>query len=303
MKIDSSTYLMKEGVRSLWTNRTMTLASICVLISCLVLTGAAVLFSMNMSSAMGMVEETNSITVYLRDDLPALTAVSVGEELRQLDNIASCEYVPKDEALQQIMDDLGDDGTVFEGLSGSDNFLPDAYRISFEDIALYDETIAAIQAVDGVDSYTDYSDVIYKLNSIDQMVRIGGTAVVAVLAVVSLFIISNTIKVTMFSRKLEIGIMKSVGATDMFVQVPFVVEGMTIGLLSSLLASGLIVFAYQRIVDAVADIMPFFKPVPMDEFLWPMVGCFVLAGVLFGMVGGLFSIRRYLRKEGSLAVV
>lgn len=302
MKIYSFAYLLKEGVRSLWTNRTMTLASICVLISCLLLTGTAVLFSMNMTSAMGMVEETNSVTVYLRDDLPALTAVSVGEELRQLDNIASCEYVPKDEALQQIMDDLGDDGTVFEGLSGSDNFLPDAYRISFEDISLYDETIAAIQAVEGVDTYTDYSDVIYKLDSIDRMVGIFGTVVVVVLGVVSLFIISNTIKVTMFSRKLEIAIMKSVGATDMFVQVPFVVEGMTIGLLSSLLSSGIIVFGYQRVMDAVVSIMPFFRPVPMEEFLWPLVGAFVLTGVVFGMMGGLFSIRRYLHKESNLAL-
>ena len=243
MKLYSFTYLMKEGIRSLWTNRTMTLASICVLVSCLLLTGTAVVFSMNISSAMGMVEESNSVTVYLEDNLPALTAVSVGEQLRQLDNIATCEYVPKDEALQQIMDSLGDDGTVFEGLSGSDNFLPDAYRVSFEDISLYDETIAAIQSIDGVESYTDYSDVVYKLNSIDRMVSIGGIVVVSVLAVVSLFIISNTIRVTMSSRRLEIGIMKSVGATDLFVQVPFVVEGMTIGLISSLLSSLIIALA------------------------------------------------------------
>ncbi len=295
-------YLLKEGVRSLWNNRTMTLASICVLISCLLLTGTAVLLTMNMSSAMGMVEETNSVTVYLEDDLPALTAVTVGEELRQLDNIASCEYVPKDEALQEIMADLGDDGTVFQGLSGNDNFLPDAYRISFEDISLYDDTIAAIQAVEGVDSYTDYSDVIYKLTSIRRMVSIFGVVVVAVLAVVSLFIISNTIKVTMFSRKLEIAIMKSVGATDRFVQVPFIVEGMTIGLLSSLLASGIIVFAYQKVVQAVMDIIPFFRPVPMDTFIWQLIGCFVLVGVLFGMLGGMFSIRRYLHKESNLTL-
>ena len=303
MRLYSFTYLMKEGIRSLWTNRTMTLASICVLVSCLLLTGTAVVFSMNISSAMGMVEESNSVTVYLEDNLPALTAVSVGEQLRQLDNIATCEYVPKDEALQQIMDSLGDDGTVFEGLSGSDNFLPDAYRISFKDISLYDETIAAIQSIDGVESYTDYSDVVYKLNSIDRMVSIGGIVVVSVLAVVSLFIISNTIRVTMSSRRREIGIMKSVGATDLFVQVPFVVEGMTIGLISSLLSSLIIALAYVKVMQAAQDIVAFFTPVPLGTFIWPMVGCFVLAGVLFGMMGGLISIRRYLKKEGSLAVM
>ena len=126
--------------------------------------------------------------------------------------------------------------------------------------------------------------------------------VVAVLGVVSLFIIANTIKVTMFSRRLEISIMKSVGATDMFVRIPFIVEGMLIGLISSLLSTLIIGLAYVRIMDAIVNVIPFFTPVVMDTFFWPMMGCFVLAGLLFGMMGGLISIRRYLKHEGSLAV-
>ena len=302
MKIYSLGYLLKEGIRSLWTNRTMTLASVCVLISCLLLTGTAVLFSMNIATAMKDVENSNSITVYLDDNLPALKAVEVGEQLRQLDNIATCDYVPKDEALKDILEGMGDEGSVFEGLTGSDNFLPDAYRISFEDISKYDETIAAIESLEGVNKYTDYSEIIDRLNSIDNMVRIFGVVVVAVLGVVSLFIIANTIKVTMFSRRLEISIMKSVGATDMFVRIPFVVEGMLIGLISSLLSTLIIGLAYVRIMDAIVNVIPFFTPVVMDTFFWPMMGCFVLAGLLFGMMGGLISIRRYLKHEGSLAV-
>lgn len=302
MKIYSLGYLLKEGIRSLWTNRTMTLASVCVLISCLLLTGTAVLFSMNIATAMKDVENSNSITVYLDDNLPALKAVEVGEQLRQLDNIATCDYVPKDEALKDILEGMGDEGSVFEGLTGSDNFLPDAYRISFEDISKYDETIAAIESLEGVNKYTDYSEIIDRLNSIDNMVRIFGVVIVAVLGVVSLFIIANTIKVTMFSRRLEISIMKSVGATDMFVRIPFIVEGMLIGLISSLLSTLIIGLAYVRIMDAIVNVIPFFTPVVMDTFFWPMMGCFVLAGLLFGMMGGLISIRRYLKHEGSLAV-
>ena len=302
MKIYSLGYLLKEGIRSLWTNRTMTLASVCVLISCLLLTGTAVLFSMNIATAMKDVENSNSITVYLDDNLPALKAVEVGEQLRQLDNVATCDYVPKDEALKDILEGMGDEGSVFEGLTGSDNFLPDAYRISFEDISKYDETIAAIESLEGVNKYTDYSEIIDRLNSIDNMVRIFGVVVVAVLGVVSLFIIANTIKVTMFSRRLEISIMKSVGATDMFVRIPFIVEGMLIGLISSLLSTLIIGLAYVRIMDAIVNVIPFFTPVVMDTFFWPMMGCFVLAGLLFGMMGGLISIRRYLKHEGSLAV-
>ena len=103
-------------------------------------------------------EELHMIMVYLDEDLPQLKVVEIGEQLRQLDNIATCEYVPKDEALADILDGLGDDGSVLESLTGSDNFLPDAYRISLKDISKYDETIAAIQGLEGVDHYTDYSN-------------------------------------------------------------------------------------------------------------------------------------------------
>lgn len=302
MKVYSLGYLFKEGVRSLWTNRTMTLASVCVLISCLLLTGTAVLFSMNIAVAMENVEDSNSITVYLEDNLPRLKAIDVGEQLRQMDNIAECEFKDKDEALKDILSGMGDEGSVFEGLTGSDNFLPDAYHISLKDISKYDETMAAIQSLDGVKKYTDFSEIIDKLNSIDNMVRIFGVVVVAVLGVVSLFIIANTIKVTMFSRRLEISIMKSVGATDMFVRIPFLVEGMLIGLISSLFATLIIGLAYTPAVDAVKSIASFVEPIKMDTFFWPMMGCFVLAGLLFGMMGGLISIRRYLKHEGSLAV-
>lgn len=134
MKLYNFTYLLKEGLRNLKGNRTMTIASVAVLVSCLILTGAATLFSSSISLAMEAIEGNNNITVYLKEDMPTLESVQVGEKLRRLDNIETCEFVPKDEALESMMELLGDDGTVLEGLSGSDNFLPDAYDISMTDL-------------------------------------------------------------------------------------------------------------------------------------------------------------------------
>lgn len=210
----------------------MSIASIGVLISCLLLTGCASLVSINLTSMMSSIEDNNSITVYLTNGLPSLSAVQVGDQIRSIENVNECTFVPKDDGLADMMDLLGENAVVLEGLDGDENPLPDAYQISMHDLSKYDETIQQIQAIEGVDHYTDYSDIATKLSNIDMIVRVASLAIIVILAIVSLFIISNTVKVTMFSRRTEISIMKSVGATNGFVRIPFIVEGMLIGLIS-----------------------------------------------------------------------
>ncbi len=299
MKLYNVGYLLKEGFRNLKSNRTMTIASVAVLVSCLILTGAATLFSMNIGQAMEMIEGNNSITVYLKEDMPTLESVQVGEELRKVDNVATCEFVPKDEALESMMKMLGDDGTVLEGLTGSENFLPDAYDISMTDLTKYDETIANIKKVDGVDHITDYSDIAEKLNSLDSLVNMVGFWVVLLLGIVSLFIIANTVRVTMYSRRMEISIMKSVGATNWFVRWPFVVEGVVIGLIAGALASILLFVLYNSVMQVISGIAAFFTPIAMNELVLPYTLGFMLAGAAFGALGGMISIGKYLRKGGS----
>ena len=297
-RLSSLGYLLKEGVKNIWSNRTMSFASVGVLVSCLLLTGAAVLFSMNVDVAMKSLEGNNSTTVYLQDGLPTLTSLRVGQEIKQLDNIEECEFVSKQDAVQNMLDMLGDDGTVLEGLLGDENFLPDAFRISMKDLNLYDETAAQIEAINGVDEIIDYSDIAEQLTSLDNLVTSVGFWIVLILSLVSLFIISNTIRVTMFSRRLEISIMKSVGATNWFVRVPFIVEGVIIGLLSGGVASGLLVLVYNKLVSSIASI-PLFSPVDIGPITWRITLIFMLAGALFGALGGLITLGKYLKKEGG----
>lgn len=281
----------------------MTIASVGVLVACLLLTGAAVLFSMNISGAMESVESGNSITVYLQDGLPTLEAAAAGDELRQIENVAACDFVEKDEALKAMLDRMGDDGTLYEGLfdglTGSDNFLPDAYKISLKDLSLYDETVAQIKAVSGVEHITDYSDIADKLSRLDKLITTVGFWIVLILSIVSLFIIANTIRVTMYSRRVEISIMKSVGATNGFIRFPFIVEGMIIGLISGILSSVLLSLAYQAVMEAVTNIVPFFDLIPLASVFWVVAVAFVAAGCLFGAIGGMISISKYLKKEGG----
>ena len=127
-------YLFKEGLKSLWKNRTMSIASVAVLISCLLMTGIAGLLSVNLSMTMKSIEGNNSITVYLEDGLPSLTAVKVGEEIKKIDNISECTLVTKDEGLERMMRDMDGSTDLFNGLLGDENTLPDAYIISMVDL-------------------------------------------------------------------------------------------------------------------------------------------------------------------------
>lgn len=302
MKIHNIGYLLKEGIKNLWKNRTMSIASIGVLISCLLLTGCAALFSVNLTSMMSSIEGNNSITIYLSDGLPALTAIQVGDEIRGIENVSECNFVPKDDALADMMESLGDDGTILNGLSGEDNFLPDAYTISMYDLSLYDDTMNQIQAIEGVDRYTDYGDIATKLSNIDMIVRIASLAIIVILGIVSLFIISNTVKVTMFSRRTEISIMKSVGATNGFVRIPFIVEGMIIGLISGGISVAVLLLAYDRAVMALYNIAPFLTAVDIDPYIPYIIAAYAIVGALFGLFGGSISIGKYLNHEGENAV-
>jgi len=297
-------YLLAEGLKSLWKNRTMSIASIGVLISCLLMTGIAGLLSLNLSETMKSIEGNNVITVFLDGNLPSLTAVKVGEEIKKIDNIAECTFVPKDDGLANIMSGMdGESNELLYGLQGLDNPLPDSYTISMVDLSQYDVTIAAVEAVEGVDYASDYRDVANKLSDLDRLVRYCSIGIVIVLGVVSLFIISNTVKVTMFSRRMEINIMKSVGATNSFVRVPFIIEGMVIGMFSGAISATVLYFAYDKAVSVVYGIVSFLSIVDIHPYVWMLYIGYVVAGMLFGMMGGLISIGKYLKKEGENAIV
>lgn len=299
---NSVRYLLKEGIRNIWSNRTMSFASIGVLISCLLLTGAAVLLSMNISSAMKAVEGNNSVRVLCEQELPTLKAVQVRNEIQKLDNIDEVEMVLQDEAIQQMMDSLGDDGTLLESLK-DENFLPTAFKVTLKDLSKYKETEEQIQQIEGVYKINNYQDVANKLLKLDNLVHTAGFWIVLILSLVSLFIISNTIRVTMFSRRLEISIMKSVGATNWFVRIPFIVEGVIIGLLSGAVASVLLSLVYQQLVNVLGSVTAMFAPLEFGPMVGAVTLLFMGAGALFGMAGGIISIGKYLRKEGGDSVV
>ena len=289
-------YLFKEGIKSIWTNRMMSIASIVVLISCLLLTGVAALLSVNVSETVRKTGESNVTRVFLDESVVDGQVVYIEEEIKRIPNVEKTQFISKDEAIKNYQDTMRED--IFNQLIGEGNPLPHAIDVTMTDLSLYDETMGNILAVDGVDDARDTREVATKLACLSHLVNTMGFWIVLALVLVSVFIISNTIRMTMYSRRFEISIMKSVGATDSFVRIPFVIEGMFIGLIAGVISSVLTGFLYGGVVNVAKSI------IQIDFLPYSQVGLFVtiafiLAGVLIGALGSMLSIGRYLRKEGN----
>ncbi|MBQ3929110.1 MAG: permease-like cell division protein FtsX [Clostridia bacterium] len=298
MKLSSTGYLIKEGFKNVWNNRMMSLASVAVLISCLIITGAASLISLNVSSLIAAVGDDNELTVYLKYELSDTDSVKIGPQLKKIDNIEQCRYYSKEEAIKQYKDTLGN---VYESMQGDGNPFGNAYKIRLTDLSKYKSTVKQIKQIDGVDSVSDRSEIAGKLTKLNYFVTLVGFWVVLVLGIVTLFIISNTIKITMYSRRFEISIMKSVGATNAFVRVPFVIEAMLIGLLAGLTASGILIALYNPVKDAASGIVNLIanSTIPVEQLWLPILVSMSVIGMIIGILGGLISITKYLRKEGG----
>lgn len=296
MRISGFGYLIKEGIKSIWSNRMMSLASIGVLISCLLLTGTAELLTLTVSHNLESIGGTNVTRVFLEQEVTDLEAVHISDEIGRMANVTSTVVVTKDEAIKEYQETVGED--IFAQLMGDGNPLPNAIDITMTDLAKYDRTISAVLSVDGVESARDTRAIAQKLTDLSELVSTVSLWIIIALVLISVFIISNSIRMTMYSRRFEISIMKSVGATDTFVRIPFVVEGMFIGIISGAIASVVLYFLYDTLEKAITNIMPI-KMIPYSQVGGWMTLAFVGAGMLIGALGSVVSIGRYLRKEGN----
>ena len=290
-------YLIKEGFKNIWTNRMMSLASIIVLVSCLIITGAASLISLNVATLISKISDDDQITVYLDYDLNDLKSIKLGPQLAKISNIESYSFYSREDAIKQYEEILGN---IYESMQDDGNPFGNAYKVKLADLSQYKSTVEEIKKIEGVSSVSDRSDIAGKLTKLNYFVTIVGSWVVLILAIVTLFIISNTIKMTMYSRRYEISIMKSVGATNAFIRVPFIIEAMFIGLISGLAAAGVICSAYMPVRNAAANIIGFIaeSTFTIEQLVLPIFAVMSATGILIGILGGFISIARYLNKEG-----
>lgn len=299
MKWSSFRYLTKQGLHNLRANRLMSLASIGVLTACLLLTGIAGLFSANVNSLVEYLGDQNETVVYLDQSLSDEQLASVDQTLRSMPGLAAVTYVSQEEVLETYKGYMSEYADLFNDFE-EDNPFHANYRVVLEDLNRMDEMIAQLEQIDGVYSVSAPTQLSSVFLTIQRAVTYAGWALVAVLALVSVVVISNTIRLTVFARRKEINIMKYVGATNGFIRWPFFVEGTSVGLISGLLAAGLVIGAYALVVDKVGAMSGFWGPILGSCLLsvgqvWPIVlGAFLIFGVIIGSIGTATSIRKYL---------
>ncbi len=294
-------YLIKEGFHNTWTNRMMSVASICVLLSCLVLIGSASMIFLNIDSLVQKIENENVIMVYIDDEATDADIDELGIELQSLNNVQKIEFVAKEDAWAEQIATMDEAQAEFFTEQTDEIPLPDAYKVTVKDLEQFTSTVKQIKKLNHIDTVRQNTDLAKKLAKISNGISIISIVIIAVLFAISLFIISNTIKLTVYSRRLEISIMKSVGATNSFVQLPFVVEGVILGIVAGVLSLFAVWGIYELAINRFGDVFSSIglDPLKFTDYAWIMLGVFVAIGIVSGVGGSLITMRKYLTKEGS----
>ena len=274
-------------------NKPMAIVSVSVLTVCLLLLGTFVLVSLNISSYINRLGEANVVRVYPPYTATQSEVYDLKTALESADNVATVTYVPKEEGAEEFKQSYSEYGDILDGFE--ENPLPDKFVITLEDMTKTSETIAVLQSLEGVEKVTWSASATRTIVTIKRVLEIAGGAVVVILAIISAFIISNTIRASMQSRSLEIGIMRLVGAKNSFIRKPFIVEGVTIGVVGSVIAYIIEYFIYIYGMQKLIGSIELLKPMPFKGIALPLAGSFLLVGVVAGVLGSVISVRKHLK--------
>ncbi len=300
MRASSFRYLVKSGVKNLWNNRMMTIASVGTLIACLLIVGFAVLFSINVDSIVEYMGQQNEIVVFMELDTPEEYMSVMKDDLAEMDGLGTITYISRQQAFEDYKAKLGDKADILDGMEDN-HYLPASFRAKILDPEKVDILMTSIRRMDYVNEVQAPTDLAKTLVSVRRMVNTLGGAVIAALVAVSLVIITNTIRASVFNRRKEINIMKYVGATNSFIRIPFLVEGVLLGVIAAVVAYLAIWGGYTVFLNAMSTessswlssitqhVVPF-RQISGKLMLW-----FLVAGILTGGLGSTFSMRGHLK--------
>lgn len=297
----NTNYLTKMGMHNLVANRSMTFSSVSVLTACLLLIGVSILLMMNIQALVNGVEKQNVVVAFMKDKASDEEISQARIDLNSIPNVAEIDYVSKEEAYKQQLKDYGIEEDFLDGII--ENPLPDSFRITLENIELFNDSLVQIKAVNNIQAVRESQEIVNQITTLQKSATLICLILVVVLIVVSLFIISNTIRITMSNRKIDIQVMKSVGATNVFICWPFMIEGVFIGLISGLISLGLTIALQASQGDALKSLFGLFgsSTVELSSVLPVFIFGYLISGIFLGSFGSVVSIRKYLKKEGSEA--
>lgn len=300
MKLSGFKYLADQGVENIWKNKMMAFATFCVLLISLLLVGVAGLFYININSMITGLNDQNEIAVYLNIGTPEARVAEIHSELSALDNINNVEYISKQQALERMQGRIDSRGrAIFNYIEGYD-FMPDGFSVTIKDISKMSDTTDAIAMLPDVQEVNSSTQVAEFLIELRQMATLIAGAVIIALAVVSMIMISNTTKASVYSRREEIQIMKYVGATDIFIRMPFFVEGMVTGFFSGTGAFFITWIIYRSVYrmflsqSALIQAFNINNIIPFSQIrIYILIG-YLLVGSVVGAVGSVISTRKHI---------
>ena len=293
MKMNNIGYLIKEGVRSIFSHGLMSFASVCVTVACMIIVGSFSILMYNLSIMVQELNQTNEVICYVDSVYTDAEAKSVHSRINMIDNVFRADYVSREQALEEFIEDHDND-SAFQGVDPQD--LRHRIVVVLEDNSRMEETVALLEQVDGVAMIDAEFELAEGFTTISSVLGLVSTGIIAILLIVSLLIISNTVKLAMYDRKNEIAIMKMVGATNGFIRFPFIVQGFFLGILGAALAFGAEWFLYDSLVKKIAqvDALGLFSFIPFMDLLVPMVVTFAAAGLFVGIFGSISAIRKFM---------
>lgn len=295
MRRFSLKYALSQTFQGLWRNGVMSFASIAVLMSCLVVIGGFALIVLNINLNLNSLGNLNQIVVFVNEDMTEEDIAAVGEKIASLDNVDTVERITKDEALRQLKAQAGDKQDAYDYITDENNPLVDEFVISYSDPAKVVDLDYALKHMDGIAKVNNRLDLASQLESFRSGVLMIFVWFLAVLIIVTVFIIVNTIKLSVYSRRHEITVMRYVGATGMFIAAPFILEGIIIGIFSAILSYFLEWYAYYYVEQKISSDLQMISFVGFSEVSGYVLGGFIALGILTGIVGSLLSLRKYLK--------
>ncbi len=287
-------YFWSEGIHNIFLNGFMSFAAVSIILACLLITGSMTLISYNIDLNIKNLQDDSEIMLYIDESFTSSEARAMEQDLLAVDNVRTVEFQSKEESLEDLRDQLGEDDAILDGYNSNNNFMRDGYRITLDDISLANQTGQALGQITGVANVVINEDTLDMLVRAQQVFRIVSITLIAALGTISIFIISNTVKLAMLARRREIAIEKMVGATNWFIRWPFVVEGMLLGLVAGGLAALAQWGIYEKLLTTVTGAIPAFTMAEFHEFGWILVAIFLGSGVIIGVGGAILSMRRFL---------
>ena len=294
MKINTINYFIVDALKSIKRNITVSFAAMLTVLVTFFVLGTFTLVGLNFNKTIEDVADKIEIKVYLQDDIKLVNQREVEIKLAEQEGVKAVTYESKDEAFTKLKKDLEGNSGMLEGYSLENNPLASSYIVTLEDASYADDVSKAVEDMTGVESITNQQELIEKISRVVDFVQILGVVLFFVFIGVSIFLIMNTIKLAVYSRRREVGIMKFVGATDWFIRWPFVIEGMIIGAVGSLLATAILYFIYRGVFGFIASNLLIANLVPVSFVLTTLLGGFLLGGIVVGAIGSIAALRKFL---------